>query len=41
MVSATRPILGTILVDWSPGRNGVGYGSKYYDGYSKYYGKKG
>jgi len=35
------PILGTILVDWSPGRNGVGYGSKYYDGYSKYYGKKG
>lgn len=35
------PILGTILVDWSPGRNGVGYGSKYYDGNSKYYGKKG
>lgn len=34
------PILGTILVDWSPGRHGVGYGSKYYDGYSKYYGGK-
>ena len=31
------PILGTILNDWVPGRNGYGYDSTYYDKYSKYY----